>query len=294
VIAGAGAAQAAASGTVTIAGNSIVYAGDGSTEHVRIDKEVQSDSNGTPTGFWYSVQDIRGGGLARGLAPCRADPTADAYCPFGSSLLRVTLAGGADDFASEDQTVELYHNHCRANQASAAVRLDAGAGNDDVRTTPLPDVVKGGAGNDAIETYAGADTVSGGPGSDLIDTFDGNDVVDGGTGRDLIALDVRGSGSDGCYRRRGKAGNDVARGGPGNDSISGIAGNDRIDGGPGNDNLLGGKGHDTLLGGKGRDRIYSRDGRRDTVNCGPGRDKLLASDRQDRVKGCEKRFLRPR
>ena len=42
-----------------------------------------------------------------------------------------------------------------------------------------------------------------------------------------------------------------------------------------------------LRGGSGRDTITSRDGVRETVNCGSGRDSVLA-DRTDRLTGCER------
>ncbi len=288
-------AEARASGTVSISGDSLVYAGDDTTEHVEIDKEPIRNENGDTVGALWSVQDIRGGGVARGSSPCGPHENFDAFCPFGSSTLKVKLGGGADTFTSLDQTLGKPFS-CSAFQAVAPVVLDGGRGSDfGLDGTRLGDTMAGGSGNDALASWDGNDRVSGGPGADFIETGDGNDVADGGSGNDVIHLDsAKGLGDTSCFPATGK-GHDIGRGGPGNDSIrTAGSGNDRLEGGAGNDDLSAGKGRDKTFGGPGRDAIGSRDGQRDYVNCGSGRDKLLSSDRKDRVIGCEKRFLRPR
>ncbi len=286
--------EARASGTASISGDNLVYTGDDTTEHVVIDKEPISNDNGDTVGAQWSVQDIRGGGVAKGSSPCGPHQNFDAFCPFGSATLKVKLGGGADTFISQDQTLGLDFS-CSAFQAVAPVVLDGGRGSDfGLDGTRLGDTMAGGPGNDALASWDGNDRVSGGSGRDLVETGDGNDVADGGSGNDVISLDSpKGLHQPSCFAATGK-GHDIGRGGPGNDSVGTEgSGKDRVEGGTGNDSLSAGKGRDKLYGGPGRDTIYSRDGQRDYVNCGSGRDKLLSSDRKDRVVGCEKRFLRP-
>jgi Ca2+-binding RTX toxin-like protein len=286
-------AEAAASGTASISGPTLVYEGDATTEHVEINREPVRDDNGTQVGAIYSVQDIGGGGVAKGISPCGPHENFDAFCPFGSSTLRVKLGGGGDTFRTVDNTVET--TGCRALQSSAALRLDGGSGDDLIDGGRLANRIAGGPGSDGISTWSGNDRVSGGSGVDLIETRGGSDVADGGSGSDVIHLDSNPVGDDAeyCSPSSGKPGNDIGRGGAGNDAISAEGGNDRVEGGAGKDELSAGKGRDKLYGGPGRDKIGSRDGQRDYVNCGSGKDVLAASDRKDRVVGCEKRFLRP-
>ena len=98
----------------------------------------------------------------------------------------------------------------------------------------------------------------------------------------------------------GLAGNDVLEGRAGADCLEGRAGNDRLVGGKGKDRLTGGAGRDRLnggaardafSGGRGADTINSRDGRRETVDCGKGRDAVTA-DAVDRLRSCERRKIR--
>jgi Tol biopolymer transport system component len=85
----------------------------------------------------------------------------------------------------------------------------------------------------------------------------------------------------------GLGGNDTLNGFGGNDTLNGGLGNDRLFGGAGNDHLIGGPGLDLLNGGAGNDTIDSRDGQRDTVDCGAGHDTVHA-DKHDVVsKNCE-------
>jgi Ca2+-binding RTX toxin-like protein len=292
-----GAAEAGASGTASISGNTLVYTGDATREFVEISKEPVRDDSGATVGATYAVQDTRGGGVVRGGPPCRQQGVG-VSCPFGSTILQVTLGGGDDFFKSVDNTLGKgfqFGSSCEPFQSVAQVRLDGGPGRDIVDGSRLADTIAGGPGNDAIAGWDGNDHVTGGPGVDLLETHDGSDVAEGGSGNDVIHLDaLRGPSDESCFDFSGKPQHDVGRGGPGNDAITAGAGNDRVEGGPGRDELSAGKGHDTILGGSGRDTIWSRDGQRDYVNCGSGKDLLEASDRKDRVIGCEKRFLRPR
>ena len=77
----------------------------------------------------------------------------------------------------------------------------------------------------------------------------------------------------------GLGGPDLIRGGDGDDLIRGSRGPDKLDGGPGND---------TVFGGRGRDEITANDGERDTISCGRNVDTVIADDRDDLEKNCER------
>jgi Ca2+-binding RTX toxin-like protein len=98
-------------------------------------------------------------------------------------------------------------------------------------------------------------------------------------------------GRAGNDRISGLAGDDCLFGDAGNDTLSGGAGKDKLDGGAGKDSLTGGTGVDTFTGGAGDDVINSRDGKKETVNCGKGKDRVKG-DKKDRLKGCEKKSLK--
>ncbi|MFL5827734.1 MAG: calcium-binding protein [Thermoleophilaceae bacterium] len=119
--------------------------------------------------------------------------------------------------------------------------------------TPFGDILKGLAGNDRI---------SGGKGNDCLYGGKGNDKLSGGSGKDKLF------------------------GSSGNDSLGGGTGNDKLSGGSGKDKLKGGKGKDTFSAGSGDDKVNSRDGVKETVNCGKGDDSAVV-DKNDKVKGCE-------
>ncbi|MEM8873742.1 MAG: PKD domain-containing protein [Planctomycetota bacterium] len=95
------------------------------------------------------------------------------------------------------------------------VHVEAGAGNDDIRTSH---------GNDRIIAGTGNDRVDGGAGSDVIEGQDGDDSLSGSAGDDRIF------------------------GGRGNDRLNGDEGDDRLDAGGGRDVLFGHSGRDHLIG----------------------------------------------
>jgi Ca2+-binding RTX toxin-like protein len=127
----------------------------------------------------------------------------------------------------------------------------------------IPVLPKPTSGPDNLVGSAAKDTISAGGGNDTVDGGGGDDVIDGG------------------------AGNDTLKGGAGNDSLKGGAGNDSLDGGAGNDKLNGGAGVDKVKGGAGDDSINSRDGRKETVDCGAGSKDKLVGDKVDKARGCE-------
>ena len=151
-------------------------------------------------------------------------------------------------------------------------RLSGGEGNDRLSGGDGDDRLSGGEGNDRLSGGDGDDTLLGGLGKDSLAGGDGNDRLDGGRGNDRL---VGGRGRDRLYGRAG------------HDSLDGGVGNDTLDGGSGNDRLTGGRGVDRYRGGSGADRVNSRDGRKETVDCGSGRDRVTA-DAVDVTIGCER------
>ncbi len=74
----------------------------------------------------------------------------------------------------------------------------------------------------------------------------------------------------------------------GRDIILGDGGDDVIIAGAGNDEIDGGHGRDRIEAGPGNDVIYSRDGQRDTINCGSGKDVVVADTVEVVINKCEK------
>jgi hypothetical protein len=147
---------------------------------------------------------------------------------------------------------------------------------DAIRGTAEGDILSGAAGNDSIRAFSGADCLLGGPGRDRLAAGAGRDKLIGGPGGDTLI---------------GGSGDDMAFGGPGSDRIDGSAGADKLFGSVGNDVLRGGPGADKLVGGPGNDVFYTRDGRKDVVQCSSGRDVAFA-DARDRLVNCEIKRVR--
>lgn len=154
---------------------------------------------------------------------------------------------------------------------ASKLRLDAvvnaGAGNDYIRTAEGNDVVDAGDGNDRIRSRPGNDRVIGGNGNDSFEGEDGNDTFDGGAGNDSAD---------------GGKGDDALAGGPGNDTLIGNLGNDKLDGGADNDNIRADAGSDTLLGGAGDDTLKGGSGG-DMFDGGAGRNTFADLRSEDRV-----------
>lgn len=194
------------------------------------------------------------------------------------------------------------------------VTVDAGGGNDWVRTAGGDDTVFGGDGNDDIATDGGNDTIDAGEGHNWVDAGDGRNTIAAGTGSDVIwsgngqdtidagdgnnlvhsggGLDTitTGNGNDCVHSGDGDdvihtgAGNDWIDAGRGNDVIYAGAGNDDINAGRGNDIVFGGSGNDWIDGGKGSDLLFGGDGN-DCVKGGDGRDILIGGDGRDNLRG---------
>jgi len=108
-------------------------------------------------------------------------------------------------------------------QVSQDTEVNAGDGNDRVRTAGGNDLVDGGAGRDRIHTGKGDDTVLGGDNADVILGGKGDDVIDGGDGNDRL------------FAGRGE---DVVSGGLGDDVLVGNAEDDLLDGGEGENRII--------------------------------------------------------
>jgi hypothetical protein len=153
--------------------------------------------------------------------------------------------------------------------------VDAGSGDDIIRTGDDDDLITAGSGNDWVDAGVDDDTVSGGDGNDTIIGAEGSDSIDGGKGNDLIYGGYAPNVPDAVNipdSRDLAPGNglDIIRGGDGHDTIFGMddadtlygdAGNDLLDGGIDNDAVFGGIGHDTLTGGAGADTLSGGDDR---------------------------------
>ncbi|WP_313213500.1 calcium-binding protein [Stenotrophomonas acidaminiphila] len=185
--------------------------------------------------------------------------------------------------------------------------IDAGSGDDNVRSGEGDDIVVGGDGNDTLNGGHDDDFLAGGDGDDIIygdasehglagvhfshlvsNSADknGNDLIDAGSGNDHVV---------------GGGGNDVIHGGSGNDSLMGRgedravdeddADSDYIDGGDGDDLITGNDGNDILLGGDGADQIrgdqetdLTRSGN-DRIDGGGGNDVLHGDGGDDIMLG---------
>lgn len=162
--------------------------------------------------------------------------------------------------------------------------VDAGAGDDIIRTGDDDDVITAGTGNDWVDAGVDDDTVSGGDGADTIIGAEGSDSIDAGAGDDLVyggyapnvpdsvnipdATDL--APTNGLDIIRGGDGNDTIFGMDDKDTLFGDAGADSLDGGIDNDEAYGGIGNDTLTGGQGADTLAGGDDRDVIIGGGVG------------------------
>lgn len=207
-------------------------------------------------------------------------------------------------------------------QLLRAALIDAGDGDDAVRTGSFFDVAVGGEGADVL---TGLGRLLGGPGDDVLTSTSpppvacykacgdpptvllggpGGDILRGGAGSDLL----RGDGVDLSHPDPG-GGNDVIDGGGGDDSVSyagrrvpvlvdlsgatvggspgerdRITGVEDVAGGDGDDVLLGDDNANTLSGGAGNDSLQGRGGD-DSLQGGVGADRLRGNDGNDIIDG---------
>lgn len=143
-------------------------------------------------------------------------------------------------------------------EATGALYLHGGPGNDSLLGGSAGDTLVGGTGNDTLDGGAGDDRLSGAQDDDSLLGRSGLDSLFGDAGDDVI---------------QGGADRDFIRGGNGADNILGDAANDTIAGNAGNDTITGGSGSDSLTGGDDDDRLFGFRGS-DTLNGSAGNDRL--------------------
>jgi len=163
--------------------------------------------------------------------------------------------------------------------AALAETLKGTAGDDTIVGTEGQDVIHARAGNDVIRALAGLDRVHAGGGNDTVEGGDSHDLIRGGDGNDNL------SGGDGPDRIFAGQGVDKVDGGDGDDNLWALARKDV----QGEDDATG----DSLSGGAGDDRFHTRDGEKDTIDCGDGRDRVLADYRDEVLNNCDKVIRRP-
>ena len=212
------------------------------------------------------------------------------------------VGGGGGDYLG-------YWERTDPVRVDLTARTAGGAGESDVYSSDIHNVV-GGAAGDTLIGDASANVLWGGfsgggltDGDDVLDGRGGPDLFMGDAGRDTVDYSSRtqpvtvtldGLANDGEQGEADNASADVENvtGGSGADTLTGhpftaianvLAGGpgaDTLDGVSGNDTLDGGDGGDSLIGGTGDDVFRARDGIVDALSCGAGADSGPA-DRED-------------
>ena len=214
------------------------------------------------------------------------EQTVADYGITSDQVVFTTRTGEGDDDVRisqrDDGTLDV-----EVNGESYAVRLTerqeltlrTGGGNDTITASPnvtVNLVIDAGAGDDVIRTGMGDDRIFGGDGNDTIETIGGRNDIDGGNGDDTL---IGGNGDNIIF---GGAGNDVIRAGSGFNFIEGGLGNDEIFGGAGQNILSGGRGDDVIhVDAAGRSSAYAGLGN-DTIN-GAGANDLVYTEVGDLV-----------
>jgi Ca2+-binding RTX toxin-like protein len=225
-----------------------------------------------------------------------ADMSFRGYAGNDSFLNEFVLPGAgtvfADGGAGNDrlQTVAPVYPERLKPADAFHVRLDGGAGNDQLIGSSGPDELVGGTGADFLYGLGDEDRLYGNEGDDLLRGGDGPDDLYGEEGVDVLwggeGDDVLhgGAGADGAFGEGGDDriyGDDLERPGDppfpfGNDWLAGGDGRDLVIGGGGNDLIHGGRGLDTLEGGGGNDRVDGgNDFDADLITLGTGMDTLV-------------------
>jgi hypothetical protein len=297
VLASLAAPAAAAAGTLSRDGNTIVFT-DTAADAVNLvaaykidgsDSIFIGDSNTTLTDAGSGCQD-------------EGD---DTFSCANVAAVRIALGGANDEVRADGSIGDA--------PPDVPISVDGGEGTDNVQAGPLSDDLRGGPGNDSLTGNAGNDMLDGGFGADYLEGGADGDLVTYAARTESIEIDFgapglvpqpHGSSNDGPPGARdhirtvetvvGGSGDDVMKGGAEPVTLRGAAGNDNLTGGPGAETLDGGDGADTLdalggwdtvLAGAGVDTVEARDGAADTVDCGPDSD-TAAVDAIDSVTSC--------
>lgn len=270
------AAAAAPAGAVTaeLSGSTLLVKGDATSERIVV---------GHRTGFdgiqSYTVSAFEGSSEARtgvvpglGCAPSvfgvNNDDSGMAICdPTPVQDVVVEGMGGNDELQIEYESALAP----RTNKIVVPVRLEGGAGADEISPDTGPTVANGGAGSDTIyrRCGSGAATLTGGTGNDGISACRASTGDQTGGPVKVIV------GGPGVDNLDGSDGRDKISGGTGQDTINGFAGSDRLDAGAGTDLVLGGRGDDRLLGRAGNDGLMDFEGDNVMIGAG-GRDTFSA------------------
>ncbi len=273
ILCGAAAGPAGAV-TAEISGSTLLVKGGEASERILVGHRTGFDGGQSYTVSAFEASSevrldvVPGAGCAPSVFGVNNDDAGMAICnPMPVQAVVVEGLAGNDELQIAYESASAP----RTNRIVVPVRLEGGAGADELSPDTGPTVANGGAGNDTIDRRCGpgAAKLTGGTGNDGIracspDTGDKPGgpvkVIDGGPGVDNL---------------EGSAGKDRITGAGGFDSISGHAGADRLDGGAGADQLIGGKGDDRLLGRAGPDGMIDFQG--DDVMIGAaGNDNLIA------------------
>ncbi|MFT3785127.1 MAG: calcium-binding protein [Tepidisphaeraceae bacterium] len=159
------------------------------------------------------------------------------------------------------------NNTLSAASLQTVLNVTAGAGNDTITGSLMPDSIDSGAGDDLVHGNAGNDYVFAGDGNDLVYGEDGNDTLSGGANKNTLY------GGNGDDRLNGSGSRDLLYGDEGSDRLYGKGGSDTLFGGGGVDRGFGGDGDDYLSGSSSNDKLYGEAGN-DTLNGGKGTDIL--------------------
>lgn len=238
----AGGSGTALATTVTYDGDTLVVTGGDNAGHDIQFRLVFLGANQTDP----RDRIIDAGGFTSIPADCDlGEPTNSIDCPPHVNV-RVDLGAGNDDVTFGGSLGDCFNDYVvNLGEGANTARLNDGCPTTPAETATLtggsgPDQLVGGTQATTFLAGGGDDTVNGGGAGETLHGGDGNDRLYGGGGNDQVL---------------GEGGNDDPDGGAGNDLVDGGAGDDRLEysqGLGGNDT---GAGADAYAGGAGTDRL---------------------------------------
>ena len=178
----------------------------------------------------------------------------------GVEAIQIDSLGGDDKITISKSVVDAGGN-------PIDVTINAGDGNDKIKTGDGNHVIDAGEGKNKITTGDGDNVITTGSGDDSIKTGDGTNVIDAGEGKNKITAGD---------------GDDVITTGSGNDSIKAGDGANVVVAGEGKNKVTTGDGDDDITTGSGDDSIKAGDGT-NVVTAGEGKNKVTAGDGNDEI-----------